>query len=486
MTFNPKPKSAKAVRHFDTFKPIRPAFRGRQYGSEFNQWEFAMLKEFSEAKKSANPTISGSVVFDNRLGKTRFLLLPAAHLPQDYVICECPPGLPVPASLSYVKITGRRSVFHDHWEIMVDDISYERMPMPIRPEIGFKEFQDQLFLQWGGIDSPLRELLAFEFVSSPPLSYLGQAGGLNVTLYDGTASGESKKLLKYLRNMLPLDIALGRSGSLPLPELDTAQKLLPFSWRFRCFDADKPLNQHLTTFLDNRRSKRFSEISVGLGSIHNQPKSIYDPPLTKVDQPTLLPDSAEMRAMHFDPPLEVTKYIVTMQMLFPTIGKTETDLDKTLECASQKIVDLAERYELPQAVRRHGLFDPSYYGKPHSILRLALASSRSQGKQITENEWVMKVFDEFYLKNMETILEAWEGVMTSKGVELVSLKTEYDRQVLRFITNNESREAGVGFAILNERFPNEIKLRLSLSNLRDLGKIREVKQGVYRSVPFAE
>src|SRR4030042_6154878 len=169
MTFIPTPKKSKAVRHTNNFKPIRPAFRERQYGSEFNRWELMMLKDFNYAKKSANPTVTGSVVFDSRLGTSHFLLLPAAHLPQDYIICECPPSIPVPANLSYVTITGRRSVFYDHWEIIVDDVSYAKMETPIKPEIDFKEFQDHLFLQWGGIDSPLRELLAFEFVSSPPL-----------------------------------------------------------------------------------------------------------------------------------------------------------------------------------------------------------------------------------------------------------------------------------------------------------------------------
>lgn len=229
MTSVPKPDRSKAVRPTTSgFKPIRPAFRERQYGSEFNQWEFKLLKEFNYAKTSVNPTISGSVVFDNRLGKNRFLLIPAAHLSQDYVICECPPGLPVPANLSQVRITGRRSVFYDHWEIIVDDIAYEKMKIPIEPEIDFNDFQDELFLQWGGIDSPLRELLAFEFVSSPPLLDFGQVGGLNFTLYDGTATGESKKLLKYFKGMIPLDIALGKSGSLTLLELGTNHTLSPF------------------------------------------------------------------------------------------------------------------------------------------------------------------------------------------------------------------------------------------------------------------
>lgn len=486
MTFIPKPKSPKSVRSTDSFKPIRPAFRERQYGSEFNHWELAILREFSSAKKLARPTISGSVVFDGGLGKNHFLLVPAAHLSQDYAICECPPGIPVPANSSHVTIAGKKSVFHDHWEIMVDDISYEKPNISIKPEIGFKEFQDQLFLQWGGIESPLRELLAFEFVSSPPLLDLGQTGGLNLTLYDCTATGKSKKLLNYFRAILPLDIATGKSERLALPELCTDQILSPFSWRFRSFDADKPLNQRLTTFLDKRRSKRYSEISVGLGSKNKQPKTIYDPPLTKVDQPTILPDNAEMLPMHFDPPLEVTKYVITMQMTFPTIGKTQADLNKTLDLAGQKIVKLAEKYDLPQAVRRYGLFDPSYYGKPQSIVRLALASARSQGKQTANNEWITKVFDEFYLKNMESTLETWEDIMTSKGVEMVSIESTFDRQVLKLITEKENKETGVGFHILEDRFPDTIRLESSVRRLLSMGKIREANLGIYRSVPFVE
>jgi hypothetical protein len=267
MTFIPKPERKPIIRA--SFRPIRPAFRERQYGSEFNKWELTLLKEFSCAKASKNPVISGSVVYDNALGRGRFLLIPATHLPQDYVICECASGVPVPANLSYVTITGRKRVFHDYWEIIVDNISFEKLKLPVKPEIDFRDFQDQLLLQWGGITSPLRELLAFEFVSSPPLPDFGQVGGLNVTLYDGTSRGESKKLLKYFRDMIPLDMALGKSGQLAIPELAAEQALSPFSWQFKSFDADKPLSQHLAVFLDRRRSKRFSEISVGLGSTRN-------------------------------------------------------------------------------------------------------------------------------------------------------------------------------------------------------------------------
>ena len=284
-----------------------------------------------------------------------------------------------------------------------------------------------------------------------------------------------------------MDIAQGKSGTLAIPELATDQPLSPFSWTFRSFDADKPLSQSLTNFLDHRKSRRFSEISLGLGSKHNHPKTIYDPPLTRVDQPTLLPDNVEMLRMTFDPPLEVTKYLITMKMLFPTIGDSQADIDPILDSASKRIVKTAEDHDVPQAVRKHGLFDPNYYGKPQSVLRLALASARSEEKLGVNKDYVLKTFDDFYLKNLEIVLDSWEDLMTSKGIELVSL-SEFERQVLRFIDNNETNDFGVGFTVLHERFyNNESKLWPALRRLKSerVGKIYEIKQDVFRSFPFA-
>jgi len=488
VTFIPKPQSSNVrLKESIEFTPVKPAFRDRGYGSEFNKWEFNILKEFAYAKKSPNPSVSGTVVYDGKLGRNRFLLIPAAHLSQDYIICECPLDVKIPSNLSYVTVTGQRRVFYDYWEIMVDNITPAKIRIPIEPEIDFKEFQQQLFLQWGGISSPLRELLAFEFVSSPPMLNFGQAGGLNITLYDATNRNQTSKLLKYFYNILPSDIALGKSGSLTIPELAAKQPLSPFTWRFRRFNADKPLNQNLTSFLDRRKSKKFSEVSIGLGSRRSQPKSLYDPPVRLVDQPTILPDEVEMLRMHFDPPLEVTKYVVTMQMMFPTIGKTQEDLNNTLEKASQKVLDIAEKYDVPQEVQQHGLFDANYYGKPQSMLRLALSSARSQQIQTVDNNLVFKAFEAFYVKNIETVFDAWADMFTAKGVEMASLN-EDDRQVFKYITEKETNEIGVSYSALLERFLkySDDELRDSIRRLRKSGKIIESRRGVYRAIPFVQ
>lgn len=475
--FVPKPKR---------FKPIKPRFWKREFGGEFLKWEFQLLKEFNHAKKADRPVISGTVIADSRLGRGRFLLIPAQYLTQDWVLCVCPPSISIPANWSYRTIYGKKQRFKDHYEIIVDDVLPAKIEMPIKPEIGFKDFQDLLLTQWSGIGPLLRELLAFEFVSSPPIFPLRQAGGLSLSIYDGTGIKLAKKLLRYFRYIIPSEITRGKSGLVDVPWMSTRIRLTPFSWGFKVADADKALTRLLRNFLSNRKSQRFSELSVGLGSARNSPTSIYEPPLTMVDQPTLLPWSTEKRPINVDPPLEITKYIIATQMLHPIYGGTQEDLTRVLDETGSKLVALANSYDAPHWLAKNALFDPNYYGKPQSILRIALASARVHGKNSIDTSWVTKTFDNYYLPNFKSNLAAWPDILTSKGVELVPLKKELDRQILRFITDTETRETGVGFHLIEEHFFNRnlIELGDSLMRLQEGGRIREIRHDVFRSVPL--
>jgi hypothetical protein len=476
LEFIPKPKR---------FRPIKARFWEREFGAEFNRWEFTLLKDFNQAKLAKYPVISGTVITDSKLGKERFLLIPAPYLNQDFVFCVCPPSISLPSDWSYVTISGKKRWLRDHYEIWVDDISPIKLETPSKPEIEFKDFQESLLLQWSGIESPLRELLAFEFISSPALPMLQQTGGLNLSMYDGTGIGLSKKLLRYFRRVIPPEMVRGKSGLVRVPWMSAAIRLRSFSWSFKVADGDKPLNQSFVHFLSNRNSRRFSEISVGLGSDKGAPTFLYEPLISMVDQPTLLPPSAEKRRINIDPPLEVTKYIVTTHLFYPTIGETQDDFMKVLDEASSKIIQLAKKKDVPHLVRRHSLFDPNYYGKPQSMLRIALAFARVHGKNAIDTSWTMKAVDDFYVKNMELITEAWPDYFTSKGVETASLKSELDKQVLRFVTDNETKDTGVGFHLIEEHFinRNSFDLRNSLMHLEEKGKIYEKKRDVFRSIP---
>jgi len=65
------------IRPSTEFRPVKPRFWERRYGTEFLESEFCLLREFNQAKRQLYPTICGTVVLDARLGENRFLLVPA-------------------------------------------------------------------------------------------------------------------------------------------------------------------------------------------------------------------------------------------------------------------------------------------------------------------------------------------------------------------------------------------------------------------------
>jgi hypothetical protein len=159
---------------------------------------------------------------------------------------------------------------------------------------------------------------------------------------------------------------------------------------------------------------------------------------------------------------------------------------KILNEASSRIVEVAKSYDLTPEVRRHGIFDPNSYGKPQSILRLALAGARASSRTEVDNTSAMKAFNDYYLENFKILYEEWPNLFTSKGIEIATLKNELDKQILRFITDNETKEVGVDYHLIEEHFFNQdtFKLMESIDRLLDMGKIREEKWNVYRSVPL--
>jgi len=219
------------------FRPIKARFWEREFGIEFHKEEMRLLTEFNSAKRQRYPTISGTAVTSPKLGSNRFVLIPAPWLNQDYVTCIMPYNISLPANMSHVSVLGRKQDSQGRFEILVDDIQYMQSEFSIKPEIKFRDFQDHLLLEWNGIESPQRELLALEIVSSPPV--FEQAGGLNLSLYDGTGEGTSKRILSNLKQLIPPDMVMGRPSKITVPWMDHSVEVDPFSWSFKVVDADE-------------------------------------------------------------------------------------------------------------------------------------------------------------------------------------------------------------------------------------------------------
>jgi hypothetical protein len=479
LTFIPEPSK---------FTPIKAQCWDRQFGIEFNRWEWGLINDFNRAKKEKYVTISGSVVNNHRLGKGQFLLIPAPHLPQDQILCACPDEL-IPANNEYVTVKGKKVWVNDsHYLLLLDEIEQSKLKIPVRSEINFQEFEDLLFLPWRGLDKPVANILSYQFISCPPLFALNQVGGLVVGSYDGTREGnkrktrKGKKLLNYFKGLLPNEIVMGKPCSVRVPWMSLRLKTLPYSWQYKTINADKELSPQFLRFMSDRKSA-FSELSIGVESEKKGPSSFYDAPLSITDQPTILPDSLEQLSVNSDPSPDIIKYIMTQQLFCPTIGNTKDDFYHLLGNAAKKLLDLADSYDIPQAVRSHAVFDPNYYGKPQAILRIASSAARAFNESKVDENWVSKVFEGDCLKNYESILD-WQEYVTVKGVETISIVNEFDRKVIKLITEKETKEIGVGMHQIMDNFlmENESSIRESLGRLRDSGKIYENPRDVFRTL----
>ena len=442
-----------------------------------------LLAEFSSAKRQRYPTIIGTAVTSPKLGSHRFVLIPAPWLKQDYITCIMPSNISLPANMSQVSVMGKRQDFQGRFEILVDDIQCVQPEFSIKPEIGFRDFQDLLLFEWNGIESPQRELLALEIVSSPPI--FEQAGGLNLSLYDGTGEGTSKRILSDLRRLIPSDIVLGRPSKITVPWMERSVEIDPFSWSFKVVDADDRLSEAVRYFLLNRKLDRGYEASVALGSEKTAPDSLLDPPCAFVDQPTLLPFSAEKRRVNVDPPPEITRYIIATHMTPVSAGKTQQELINSMDLIRERLLHLARQADVPHLVARYGIFDLDFYGKPLSIARIALASARAEGKTMISANDVGKTFDEIIAKNLECIFDAWTQLFTPKGVEIATLTT-LEQEIVKFMEKNETKETGVSLDAIQDNFFNtdQMKLRDAIFKLKDLGKIYEERLGRFRTVPL--
>lgn len=127
------------------FKPLAARFWEREYGIEFEKWEWKLLSEFNKAKMAEFPTISGSVFADYKLGRNCFLLFPARYLTNDFVLCECPPYIDLPPNWSYVTVKGKKIWSQDYYRIYVDEIAPAKFEVP-KSDVSFHDFQESLFI----------------------------------------------------------------------------------------------------------------------------------------------------------------------------------------------------------------------------------------------------------------------------------------------------------------------------------------------------
>lgn len=398
------------------FKPFQLRFWNRTFGSEFPSFEFSRMMEFYDAKKMNRPNISGYV---KRIDDRHFLLLPTLYTPFP-LLCTCAEGISPPPENAYVNIEGQsrwtklqkivEREFAGEKEIVVEKWTHDfpKWLNQVKPNISFRDFKEETFTRIVDIEPLVQDFLACQIISCP--SFDGFVGGLNVCTFDATKKALARKIIKEIREVVPRDIGKAYNISTPFGKVQ-----LRYNYRFVPINADKPLLGNVVSAMVNRTARfRYDEISFCLGSKKNAPKTLDEPPCRLSDFPIILNEEVNIAKKKVDPSLEAFKYMHIQHFITPIISNTEDIISKVHD----KLIKLQDSYGIPQNVlARFKILDASYYGKPQSMLRLALANARIDNRKKISNDHVNHAFKMFY-KNFDNIYEVWSDLFTTAVIPL--------------------------------------------------------------------
>jgi len=424
------------------FKPFRLRFWNRTYGSEFPSFEFSRIKEFYDAGKMKYPSIDGYV---KRIDDHHFLILPTLYTPFQ-LLCTCAEGVALPPENAYVNVEGRRRwaqlqkiaerEYTGEKEIIVEKWSFSSPEWlnQIKPNMSFKEFKEEMFTRILNIDPLVQDFIASQVISCPKFENF--IGGLNVCTYDATQKAFAPTVIKEIRRIVPRDIRKAHLIKTPFGQVPLTYKycLVPI-------DADKPISQNVAKVMMNRTAPfRYDEVSLCLGSKRNMPKTLEEPPCRLSDFPTTLNEEVDIAKKRVDPSLEAFKYMQIQHFIAPVILNATDVISKVHD----EITKLQDRYDIsPQLLASFRILDASYYGKPQSVLRLALANARTENKKKMSDDNLSYAL-EMFKKNFDNNYEVWHDLFPKAVMPLstrVLLKLSPDeRKIIKTIEKLQSTE----------------------------------------------
>ena len=474
----------------EPFRPLRLRFWKRTYGSEFPSFEFSRIKEFYDTVKMKRPSVSGYV---KRIDYQHFLLLPTLYTPFP-LLCTCAEGIALPPENAYVNVEGQM-----HWtqlkmiaereyggkkEIIVEkwDMDSPEWLAQTRPNMNFKEFKEEIFTRVLNVEPLVQDFIASQIVSCPQFENF--IGGLNVCMYDATQKALASTVLKEIRRIVPRDI--GKTHVIKTP---FGQVPLTYRYCLIPINADKPISQNVAKTMTKRTAPfRYDEVSLYLGSKRNMPKTLEEAPCRLSDFPTTLNEEADITKKRVDPSFEAFKYMQIQHLTAPIIVNTTELISKIHDT----IINLPNRYDIsPQSLARFKILDASYYGKPQSVLRLALANARAENKKkmLDDNlNCALKMFEENFDYNYEVWHDLFPKAVRSIGTRLLLKLSPDERKIIRTIEKLQGSEKEcVKIEEINANLPH-LKRRLLEELIEDLrirrGLIIEELPQCYKVISF--
>ena len=354
------------------WKPYALRFWERDVGALWLPSEREKLDEFSKIKPNETVAITGYVKW---ITDRVFALLPTLISNQDYRFCldltERRPReneyIMVYGKFKWAQLTKTSSdstVFRGVQIIHVYDWEDAR-PEFVFPKLNFDygDFRKDLTYRIEGLEPKIADFLAFTAISTP--SFYENIGGIDLTLYDSTAKGLPRLIMKEMRRVVPPDIGKLHTVATPFGKFGLLYKYANVTG-----NADKPLTKKMEIFLSNRTRtfiKEYDELSLSLYSSQQGPKTIEDPPCSLSDIPTVVPEIAAIdnrRSAY--PEFDSFKYVIMQHMKAPVIEK----YDQAIINIVNHLERVREQYGLePTHLTQYGFLNANYNARPYLCLK---------------------------------------------------------------------------------------------------------------------
>ncbi len=419
---------------------LLPRLHDRQNQKEFTNFEWERIQEFNKAVSNKSTTLEG---YAGSCRGAYFCLVPLPHLGQVYVNCTCI-GIPAPPENAYISVQGKwNNILISKGERIAAPVFFasnitrenDQLLRNIRPEIGFNDFEEHLFSKWHEVDPFVKEYIALELVSSPAV--LRRTGGIKNTLYNLDAEDAAIKMQGDILNNVWEDVLKDDEYKIttPLGEI-TAEK---YKWTIYVGSVDEGLTAPIKEALSNPETEANKEISLGLASKNKIP-SISDLPVTGTDICTILNEGASRISRKLDAkedPFAIQKYMITMHMFHPVV---DSHIEQNiLQVAEEELSKLPKRYDLsPEILSRSSFLNLNYWGKPLSILKLALSESRTRGQRELDLGLGRQVIDKF-TTYFDDIYDAFDKLPKHNEFNVVQRRlTLNERRIWRYVSEKGS------------------------------------------------
>ncbi|MFX1483172.1 MAG: hypothetical protein ACFFCP_08285 [Promethearchaeota archaeon] len=450
----------------------------RQFGTEFAQWESKLLSKFSERLTRRLYRYQGFVHHTREKSVT--LLTPSPWLMEgEFIYFQ--EDQEVPPDGAYIEVTGKRIAVPETRRTsqtirMLTADSYEPLPMEfistIKPPSDLKDISNLLFEHVGMAEASKR-VFARLFVSSPP--YEESVGGLTTGIQAITSQKQVKRLLSFIRNVLPPAMR-GRPAA--YRNIRGVHVKAPKLLRFDIGSYSKRRIEKLC--VTRQDPAGFREVSMGTLT-ETQTASLPDVPIALASEDFWVEtgNPSELR-------LPILKSAISYQLLTPEVSKRT--IDSGTEHVLSRLEKLRESFGLEErSLARGQLLDADSLGRPLSTLRLARSTARAYWKDKITAKEVKSAWDRILepaLKEFIELTELKEGVEKDWGRG--SRFDRFNTKVLRAIRRLDSGKRGSLGPTLDdiaaEAGVERYTAAETLARMKDSGVLYEPRPGHYRLV----